>query len=119
MMFTKYTRQFKMKSYTVYFALAFVTSGIFLLFSFQSLKIRKFVHVQKGYTDILSLSYSYTKRRNLNLSEGSNDTKWLNRIVKGVSERINVKAVTRENRFTETLIASGHQTSIKIQTDDF
>lgn len=117
-MLTRYTRQIKMKSYTVYIALAFATSGIFLLFSFQSLKIRKFVHVQKEYTDILSLSYSYTKRRNLNLSEGSNDTKWLNPIVIGVSERINVKAVTRENRFTETLITSGHQTSIKIQTDD-
>lgn len=117
-MFTRYTRQFKIKSYIVYFALAFVTSGIFLLFSFQSLKIRKFVHVQEEYTDILSLRYYFTKHRNLNISEGSNNTKWLNHIVTGVSERINVKAITRENRFTEILSTSGHQTSKKSQTDD-
>jgi len=117
-MFARYTRQFKIKSFTVYFALAFVASGIFLLFSFQSLKIRKFVHVQEEYTDILSLRYSFTKRRNLNISEGSNNTKWLNPIVIGVSERINVKTITRENRFTATLLTSGRQTSIKIQTDD-
>jgi hypothetical protein len=29
-----------------------------------------------------------------------------------------VKVITRENRFTETLLTSGHETSIKIQTDD-
>ena len=118
MMFTRYTRQFKIKSYSVYFSLAFVISGIFLLFSFQSLKIRRFVHVKEEYTDILSLRSSFTKRRNLNISEGSNNTKWLNPIVIGVSERINVKVITRENRFTETLLTSGHETSIKIQTDD-
>lgn len=117
-MFTRYTRQFKIKSYIVYFALAFVTSGIFLLFSFQSLKIKKFVHVQEEYTDILSLRYYFTKHRNLNISEGSNNTRWLNHIVTGVSERINVKAITRENRFTEILSTSGHQTSKKSQTDD-
>jgi len=69
MMFTRYTIQFKIKSYSVYFFLAFVISGIFLLFSFQSLKIRRFVHVQEEYTDILSLRYSFTKRRNLNIYE--------------------------------------------------
>ena len=68
-MFTRYTIQFKIKSYSVYFFLAFVISGIFLLFSFQSLKIRRFVHVQEEYTDILSLRYSFTKRRNLNIYE--------------------------------------------------
>ena len=99
-MYTRYTRQFKIKFYSVYFFLAFVISGIFLLFSFQSLKIRRFVHVQEEYTDILSLRYSFTKRRNLNISEGTNNTKWLNPIVISVSERINVKAITQENRFT-------------------
>ena len=29
-----------------------------------------------------------------------------------------MKAIARENRFTETLLTSGHQTFIKFQTDD-